>query len=120
MPTDYANRPLLVVDGDNLAHRAYHSTPKTVTGVDGMRINAFVGFISMLVRIWQEEQPRGVFVAWDTLGVSTYRDKLWPAYQGGRIFDPEIVVQLNLFPEICAAFGFAYGKQGGYEADDFM
>src|SRR5207244_1562784 len=67
------SRPLLIVDGDNLAHRAYHSTPKTVTGVSGSPINALVGFTSMLVNVWTKEQPRGVFVAWDTLGVDTYR-----------------------------------------------
>lgn len=114
------NRPLLIVDGDNLAHRAYHSTPKTVTGVDGLPINAIVGFTSMIINYWAKEQPRGIFVAWDTLGVDTYRSKLWPPYQGGRIFDTEIRQQLDLFPKVCEAFGFGYGKQAGYEADDLM
>lgn len=120
MDTDTPPRPLLIVDGDNLAHRAYHSTPKTVVAADGSPINAFVGFISMLLRIWQEEMPRGVFVAWDTLGVDTYRNKLWPSYQGGRIFDREIVQQLDKFPTLCEAFGFGVGKAAGFEADDLM
>ncbi|HEY3780025.1 MAG TPA: 5'-3' exonuclease H3TH domain-containing protein [Fimbriimonadaceae bacterium] len=114
------SQPLLIIDGDNLAHRAYHSTPKTVTSADGLVINAIVGFTSMLVNLWQKEQPRGVFVAWDTLGVDTYRSELWPPYQTGRVFDHEIKVQLNLLPELCKAFGFAIGKEAGYEADDFM
>jgi DNA polymerase-1 len=113
-------RPLLIVDGDNLAHRAYHSTPKTVLGSDGSPINAFVGFISMLVNVWQKERPRAVFVAWDTLGVDTYRNKLWPPYQGGRIFEPEIRRQLEIFPTLCEAFSFGVGKAAGYEADDLM
>jgi DNA polymerase-1 len=113
-------KPLLIVDGDNLAHRAYHSTPKSVTGKDGAPLNAIVGWTSMLMRVWQEEQPRAIFVAWDTLGVDTYRNKLWPPYQTGRIFDREIVQQLNLFPTVCEAFGFGVGKAAGYEADDFM
>jgi DNA polymerase-1 len=112
--------PLLIVDGDNLAHRAYHSTPKTVVGSDGTPINAVVGFVGMLARIWQEEQPRAVFVAWDTLGVETYRHKLWPEYQGGRVFDREIVQQLDLLPTVCEAFGLGVGKRAGSEADDLM
>ncbi len=112
--------PLLIVDGDNLAHRAYHSTPKTVRGVDDLPINAIVGFISMLSRIWSEEEPRGVFVAWDTLGVDTYRNKLWPLYQTGRIFEREIVQQLDMLPTVCQSFGFGVGKAAGYEADDLM
>ena len=112
--------PLLVIDGDNLAHRAYHSTPKSVTGANGLPINAVVGFFSMLLRIWEEEKPRAVFVAWDTLGVDTYRSKLWPPYQTGRVFDREIVLQLDLLPKICEGFGFGVGKEAGFEADDFM
>ncbi|HWD41030.1 MAG TPA: hypothetical protein VG944_19435, partial [Fimbriimonas sp.] len=75
-------KPLLIVDGDNLAHRAYHSTPKSVKGAGERPINAIVGFFGMLNRIWNEESARGIFVAWDTLGVDTYRNKLWPPYQG--------------------------------------
>ncbi|HEV8637621.1 MAG TPA: 5'-3' exonuclease [Chloroflexota bacterium] len=120
METDDAARPLLIVDGDNLAHRAYHSTPKTVTGADGSPVNAVVGFVGMLVNVWLKERPRGVFVAWDTLGVDTYRHALWPQYQSGRVFDREIVRQLELLPTLCQAFGFGVGRRAGSEADDLM
>ncbi len=112
--------PLLIVDGDNLAHRAYHSTPKTVVGGSGAPINAVVGFVTILVSVWTKERPRAVFVAWDTLGVATYRHELWPAYQGGRVFEPEIVQQLGLLPALCEAFKFGVGKRAGSEADDIM
>jgi DNA polymerase-1 len=117
---DDAVRPLLIVDGDNLAHRAYHSTPKTVTGTGGSPINAIVGFVGMLVNVWVKERPRAVFVAWDTLGVETYRHGLWPPYQSGRVFDREIVQQLDLLPTLCEAFGFGVGRRPGFEADDLM
>jgi DNA polymerase-1 len=118
--TDDAARSLLIVDGDNLAHRAYHSTPKTITGADGAPINAVVGFFGMLVNLWTKERPRAVFVAWDTLGVETYRHALWPAYQSGRVFDRELVRQLEALPELCAAFGLGVGRRAGSEADDLM
>src|SRR6202163_993934 len=113
-------RPLLIVDGDNLAHRAYHSIPKSLKSADGRPINAIVGWTNMLVMLWETEQPRSVYVAWDTLGVDTYRNELWPTYQGGRVFDNAIVRQLDLLPGLAAAFGFGVGKGAGYEADDFM
>jgi DNA polymerase-1 len=113
-------RALLIIDGDNLAHRAYHSMPKTLKSSDGRPINAIVGWTNMLLTLWDSEQPRSIFAAWDTLGVDTYRHKLWPTYQGGRVFDDAIVKQLNLLPSLAAAFGFGVGKQAGYEADDFM
>jgi DNA polymerase I len=113
-------RPLLIIDGDNLAHRAYHSMPKSLKSKDGRPINAILGWTNMLVFLWELEQPRSIFTAWDTLGVNTYRHDLWPAYQGGREFDRAIVQQLDLLPGVAAAFGFGVGKQAGYEADDFM
>jgi DNA polymerase-1 len=113
-------RPLLIVDGDNLAHRAYHSTPKTVRGANDRPLNAIVGFFGMLARVWVDERPRAVFVAWDTLEVETYRHRMWPAYQSGRSFDPEILDQLKALPAICTAFGFGVGKAAGYEADDLI
>ena len=91
-----------------------------MVGVDGTPINALVGVIGMLVRIFVEEKPRAIFVAWDTLGVDTYRSKLWPAYQGGRIFEDSIRHQLEFLPALCRAFGFGVGKQAGFEADDLM
>lgn len=120
MDTELSPAPLLVIDGDNLAHRAYHSTPKSVGATNGQPTNAIVGFVTMVMRIWREEAPRGIFVAWDTIGVDTYRSELWPPYQTGRIFEREILSQLELFPELCACFGFGVGKGAGYEADDFM
>ena len=94
--------------------------PKTVTGEGGRVINAVVGLVGMLMRFWQEEKPRAVFVAWDTLGIDTYRNELWPPYQGGRVFEQEIRQQLELLPELCKAFGFGVAKMPGFEADDLM
>jgi DNA polymerase-1 len=113
-------RPLLILDGDNLAHRAYHSIPKTLKSSDGRPINAIVGWTNMVLYLYEQEQPRAVFTAWDTLGVDTYRHKLWPTYQGGRVFDNAIVRQLDWLPGLARAFGFGVGKAPGYEADDFM
>src|SRR5262245_54219729 len=74
----------------------------------------------MLTNLWSAERPRAVFVAWDTLGVETYRNRLWPPYQSGRVFDREIVQQLELLPALCRSFGFGVGRQAGFEADDLM
>src|SRR5438067_13105920 len=95
--------------------------PKSLRSADGKRpINAIVGWTNMLLTVWEAEQPRSIFVAWDTLFVDTYRHKLLPTYQGGRVFDDAIVKQLGWLPALAAAFGFGNGKRAGYEADDFM
>src|SRR5437899_11275739 len=113
-------RPLLVVDGDSLAHRAYHALPKSFRRAEGRPGNALLGFSNFLVRLWQTEEPRAVLVGWDSLDVPTYRHELFAGYQGGRVFDDDLVEQLDLLPELVRAFGFATAKAPGYEADDFL
>ena len=115
-----ARRPLLVIDGDNFAHRSYHALPKTILGRDGKPAGAILGFANFLMRIYRAEQPRAVLVAWDTLEVPTYRHRMFPAYQSGRKFDDSLLEQLDLLPEFVAACGFANAKAPGYEADDFL
>ena len=113
-------RPLLVVDGDSFAHRAYHALPKSIRRAGGRPGNALVGFTNMLLRFWEWERPRTVLVAWDRLDVPTYRHTAFPAYQSGRVFDDELLEQLGLLPAVVASAGFAVAKEPGYEADDFL
>jgi 5'-3' exonuclease len=115
-----AERPLLTVDGDSFAHRAYHALPKTIRRAEGRPAGAIVGFANMLLRLWDAEQPRAVLVAWDTLDVPTYRHEAFEGYQSGRVFDPELLEQLDLLPQLVDALGFAHAKAAGYEADDFL
>ena len=113
-------KPLLVMDGDSFAHRAYHALPKTMRRGDGGPGNALIGFTNMLLRLWQEERPRTILVAWDTLDVPTYRHDALESYQSGRTFDAELLEQLDLLPTLVTSAGFACAKDAGYEADDFL
>jgi DNA polymerase-1 len=115
-----ARQPLLAVDGDNLAHRAWHALPKSIKGGDGNPGNVIVGFLNMLISVWEAEKPRTVFVAFDTVGEPTYRNELLPQYQAGREFPFGLTNQLDRLPELVEALGFAQAKGVGYEADDFL
>ena len=105
---------LLAIDGDSLAHRAYHALPKSI------RLNALVGFAGFLQRLWESEQPEAVLVGWDSLDTPTYRHEALPAYQSGRVFEDSILEQLDLLPALVESFGFQAAKAPGYEADDFL
>jgi DNA polymerase-1 len=115
-----APQPLLAVDGDNLAHRAWHALPRSIKGGDGQPGNVIVGFLNMLVSVWEAEKPRTVFVAFDTVGEPTYRNELLPQYQAGRDFPFGLTNQLDRLPQLVEALGFAQAKGVGYEADDFL
>ncbi len=112
-------RPLLAVDGDSFAHRAYHALPSSIRRADGRPAGALVGFANMLLRLWENERPRAVLVGWDTLETPTYRHEAFPGYQAGREFDAELLEQLDLLPTLVETLGFAKAKAQGYEADDF-
>src|SRR5438128_643499 len=114
------NRPLLVVDGDSFAHRSYHALPKSIRRRGNKGGGAIVGFANFLLRLYAQEEPRGVLVGWDTLDAPTYRHRALEGYQSGRVFDPELLDQLDVLPQFVAACGFAAAKAPGYEADDFL
>jgi DNA polymerase-1 len=119
-PTKQDRRPLLAVDGDSFAHRAYHALPKSIRGSGGRPAGAVLGFANMLLRLYRDEQPRAIVVGWDTYEEPTYRHKTFAPYQSGREFDDELIDQLDELPEFVAACGFANAKAAGYEADDFI
>jgi DNA polymerase-1 len=115
------SRPLLAVDGDSFAHRAYHALPKrSFMRTGGRPGNLLEGLANMLTGLWTAERPRAVVVGWDSLEHPTYRHEAFAGYQAGREFDAALLEQLDLAPELTAAFGFAVGKAPGYEADDFL
>jgi DNA polymerase I len=111
-------RPLLIVDGDSFAHRAFHALPKTIRrrcnkGDPGLRQHE-------LQKLYEAERPRGVLVGWDTYDAPTYRHQALESYQAGRSFDDEPLEQLDAIPQFVKACGFASAKAPGYEADDFL
>jgi DNA polymerase I len=115
-----ASAPLLIIDGDSIAHRSYHALPP-IAGAGDRPINAMVGFANVLLLLLEAEQPRAVLACWDTLGEPTYRHRELPAYQAHRPpFDGEIVEQLGRLPGLVSAFGFGNAAGAGYEADDFL
>lgn len=114
------SRPLLVIDGDSFAHRAYHALPKSIRRRGGGGGGAIVGFANFLLRFYADETPRAVLVGWDTLDQPTWRHEALAGYQGGRAFDTELVDQLAVLPQFVCACGFAAAKAAGFEADDFL
>ena len=113
-------KPLLIIDGDSLAYRAYHALPKSIRRDGNKGAGAILGFANFLLRFYESEKPRAVVVGWDTLDEPTYRHEALETYQAGREFDDDLVEQLDVLPEFVTACGFASAKAAGFEADDFL
>src|SRR5436190_1100852 len=64
-------RPLPVVDGDSLAHRAHHAPPKSPPPAACRPGNARLGFSNFMLRLCQPEQPPAVPVGWDSFQLAS-------------------------------------------------
>ena len=70
---------LFLVDGNNLAYRAFFALPEELATSEGLPTNALLGFTNMLFKLLSDYRPKGVAVAWDTRPVAPHRGR-----RGGR------------------------------------
>ena len=110
---------LFLVDGNNLAYRAYFALPEELQTTDGQPTNALLGFTNMLFKLLSDYKPRGVAVAWDTR--PTHRTEISEAYKEGRRPMPDLLrEQFPHFRPIVEAFGYRNLEFEGWEADDVI
>lgn len=110
----------VIIDGNSLIHRAFHALPPTMQTVRGEHTNAIYGFLSMLFRLLEEEQPHYIAVAFDPPGPS-FRQKIYADYKGHREKTPrELGEQMARIREILEAMRIALFEVPGFEADDVI
>jgi DNA polymerase I len=110
---------LFLVDGNNLAYRAFFALPEELQTTDGQPTNALLGFTNMLFKLLSDYRPRGVAVAWDTR--PTHRAEIAETYKEGRRPMPDLLrEQFAHFRPIVEAFGYQNLEFEGWEADDVI
>jgi DNA polymerase-1 len=110
---------LFLVDGNNLAYRAFFALPEELATSDGFPTNALLGFTNMLFKLLSDYRPRGVAVAWDTRPV--HRVEISEAYKAERRPMPDLLrEQFPHFRPIVEAFGYGNLEFEGWEADDVI
>jgi DNA polymerase-1 len=110
---------LFLVDGNNLAYRAFFALPEELATSEGFATNALLGFTNMLFKLLTDYKPRGVAVAWDTRPV--HRAELSETYKSERRPMPDLLrEQFPFFRPIVEAFGYRNLEFEGWEADDVI
>ena len=110
---------LFLVDGTNLAYRAFYALPEELSTSDGFPSGALLGFANMLFKLLADYKPRGVAVAWDTKPTS--RTDLSADYKAHRKPMPELLrEQFPHLRPIVEAFGYLNVEFEGWEADDVI
>ena len=112
--------PLFLLDGSNVAYRAFFALPADIATSGGFPTNALYGFSLMIIKILAEYRPDAVIVAWDSRE-KTFRHEEFEEYKAQRKPMPDLLSeQWPYFSELCSAFGFVNLAVPGWEADDIL
>ncbi len=115
-----AKEVLMIVDGNNLVHRAYHAVPPLSLKSNGMQVNAAFGFTSMLLHAFAANKPNYCAIAFDLHG-PTFRHEMDSEYKANRSETPDdLVPQFDMVKEIVRAFHIPIYERQGFEADDIL
>ena len=112
---------VLIIDGHSMAFRAFYALPPdNFVTATGQHTNAVYGFVSMLTRLLETEQPTHVAVAFD-VSRHSFRTEEYPEYKGTRDATPEeFKGQVELIREVLDAMGIVSLAREGFEADDIL
>ncbi|NQV05950.1 DNA polymerase I [bacterium] len=111
---------LALLNGHNLAYRAFFALPSDLATPDGRVTNAVFGWTSMLIKLLGDEHPDALCVAWDT-PKKTFRSEEYPAYKAQRTAAPDLFKdQLPLINEVANSLGLSQIEAPGWEADDVI
>src|SRR5438552_1226477 len=114
---------LFLVDGNNLAYRAFFALPEELATSEGFPTGALLGFANMLFKLLSDYRPKGVAVAWDTRPVHRAAEAAAAdvVYKEGRRPMPDLLrEQFPHFRPIVEAFGYRNLEFEGWEADDVI
>ena len=114
---------LFLVDGNNLAYRAFFALPEELATSDGQPTNALLGFTNMLFKLLADYRPKGVAVAWDSRPVerAAAAESAGVIYKEGRRPMPDLLrEQFPHLRPIVEAFGYRNLEFEGWEADDVI
>ena len=116
---------LYLLDGHALAYRTYFALTRGGSGGqqwvtrDGEPTAGVFGFASVLLRIFEQDNPDYLMVAFDT--GKTFRDELFDEYKGTREKMPDdLVIQMKRVRQLVDVFNIPRLEVEGFEADDVL
>ncbi|MBD5117552.1 MAG: DNA polymerase I [Clostridiales bacterium] len=111
---------LMVIDGNSIVNRAFYGVSQNLTTREGLPTNAIFGFLNILFKLLDEEQPEGLAVAFDMRG-PTFRHQAYEGYKAQRKGMPEeLAVQMPVLKEVLDAMNIRRYELEGWEADDLL
>lgn len=110
---------LVLIDGNSLLNRAFYAM-KVFTTKEGLPTNGIFGFIKLIFKIMEDEQPTYFAVAFD-LHAPTFRHKRYEGYKATRKPMPEeLACQVPVLKDLLRSMNICMVEREGYEADDII
>ena len=110
---------ILLIDGHSMLNRAFYGIPM-LTNSEGLHTNAVYGFLNIMFKVLDEEQPDFLAVAFD-VKAPTFRHKMYSEYKGTRKPMPaELHEQVPIIKDVLSAMGIKTIEAPGFEADDIL
>ena len=110
---------LILLDGNSILNRAFYGVPD-LTNRQGLHTNAVYGFLNIMFKFIEEEEPSHMLVAFDQKA-PTFRHEMYAEYKGTRKPMPEeLRQQVPVIREILEAMNIKIYFQDGIEADDIL
>ena len=106
---------IMLIDGNSIVNRAFYGVPLLTNG-EGRYTNGVYGFLNILFKLLDEEQPDYLAVAFD-LHAPTFRHRTFDGYKGTRKGMPE---ELREQMPLLQAMHIPIFEQEGFEADDIL
>ena len=110
---------LMILDGNSIINRAFYGV-RLLTTHEGIYTNAIFGFLNILEKLRNEEQPDALAVAFD-LKAPTFRHLQYEGYKATRHAMPEeLAQQMPLMKDVLRAMNIPIFECEGWEADDIL
>lgn len=110
----------IIIDGNSLMNRAYYAMQRPMITREGVYTQGIFGFLNMLNKLMQEEEPEYIAVAWDRK-TPTFRHLEYKDYKAGRRkMPPELAMEFPLIKDILSAMNITQLEIDGFEADDII
>ena len=111
---------LMVLDGNSIVNRAFYGVSSNLTTRTGQPTNAVFGFLNILNKLLDEEQPQALCVTFDRKA-PTFRHLAYEGYKAQRKPMPEeLASQMPILKEVLSALNIPMYELDGWEADDLI
>ena len=110
---------IVLIDGHSILNRAFYGVPD-LTNSEGLHTNAVYGFLNIMFKILDEEQPEYLTVTFD-VHAPTFRHEMYADYKGTRKpMAEELRQQVPVIKDVLQSMNIEIIEQAGLEADDLL